>query len=190
MLIKREFEVAASDDDVWKFLNDIPKVTPCLPGADLIEIIDHDTYKGRVLGPMSLRFVGTARVVERNDALRRMVIEAHGSEDRGRGQASMTITSTVASTARGSSRVYVTQELTLLGAAAQFGHGLVTDVSSVLVRAFATNLQLAIDREIGHTAASSRHSAVPTRHFSLGFSTALLGLKRFVQRLFGRGSAG
>lgn len=185
MLIKREFEVTAPTDEVWKLLNDIPKVAPCLPGADLIEIVDHDTYKGRVLGPMSLRFTGTARVVERNQAARRIVVEANGSEDKGASQASMSIAATVVSTRRGS-RVVVAQDLTLLGAAAQFGRGAVVDVSAVLVRAFAANLQHTIDRENGGPAPLARHAAPPVRHVNLAFSALLFGLGQLLRRLFGR----
>src|SRR5215469_16749992 len=75
---------------------------------------------------------------------RRMVVHAHGSEEKGRGQASMAVTATLARAGRGT-RVAVAQDLQLAGAAAQYGRGMISDVSSVLMRDFARNLQNRID---------------------------------------------
>src|SRR5205807_2311864 len=92
MLIENEFEVAAPLEAVWKHMQNIPRIAPCLPGAELTAV-DGDTYKGRVttkMGPVKLQFAGTAKIVERAESAKRTVMDASGAEEKGRGQAWMT----------------------------------------------------------------------------------------------------
>ena len=89
MLIENKFEVAAPVDEVWKYITDVPRLAPCLPGAELTEVVGDGTYKGKVttkMGPVSLRFAGTAQIVEQDEAARRMVLNASGSEEKGKGR--------------------------------------------------------------------------------------------------------
>src|SRR5215469_3931040 len=123
MLIKSDFEVAEPIDKVWQFFENIPQVATCLPGAELTEDLGGDKYKGRVavrMGPVRLQFAGTADITDRDEEARRVVVHAVGAEEKGRGQASMTVTATLARAGRGT-RVDVTQDLQLAGAAAQYG---------------------------------------------------------------------
>lgn len=143
MLINSDFEVAASPDKVWRFFDDIPQVAACLPGAELTEDLGGDRYQGKVsirMGPVRMAFDGTAAIKERDDAAKRIVVDAAGADEKGRGQAAMTVTAHVVPTAAGS-KVEVGQDLQLSGAAAQFGRGMVGDVTAVLMRDFATNMQ-------------------------------------------------
>jgi uncharacterized protein len=143
MLIKNDFEVAEPADDVWRFFDDIPQVAACLPGAELTEQLGENSFAGRVairLGPVKLEFGGTATITERDDDARRIVVDAAGADVKGRGQAAMLLTATVAATPQGS-RVEVAQDLKLSGAAAQYGRGMIGDVTSVLMGDFATNMQ-------------------------------------------------
>jgi uncharacterized protein len=147
MLIKSDFEVPEPPDKVWRFFDDIPQVAACLPGAELTDDLGDDKYRGRVsirMGPVRMRFAGTAEIKDRDDAARRIVVEAAGADEKGRGQAAMSVTANVVATARGS-RVEVAQDLQLSGAAAQYGRGMISDVTSVLMRDFATNMQTRID---------------------------------------------
>ena len=99
MLIKNDFEVAEPVEKVWEFFEDIPQVAACLPGAELTEDLGDDKYKGRVavrMGPVRLQFAGTAEITERDEAAKRVVVHAAGAEERGRGQASMVVTATLA----------------------------------------------------------------------------------------------
>src|SRR5262245_19989362 len=131
MLITNDFEVTAPVEQVWRYLLDVPRMAPNLPGTELTEIIDDDRYRGRVsvrLGPVSLRFVGLARITERDEAGHRVVLDAAGAEERGKGQASMLLTATLAKSDNGT-RVTVVQDLRIAGAAAQFGRGMITDVT-------------------------------------------------------------
>jgi len=86
MLIENEFEVAAPIEQVWKHMQDVPRIAPCLPGAELIDV-NGDVYKGRVttkMGPVKLQFLGTAKIVQRDEAAKRIVMDASGSEEKAR----------------------------------------------------------------------------------------------------------
>src|SRR3982074_2665747 len=122
MLVENEFEVAAPLDQVWKHMQDVPRIAPCLPGAELIDV-NGDVYKGRVttkMGPVKLQFIGTAKIVERDESAKRIVMDAAGSEEKGKGQATMKVTSTMVSAGSGT-RGKVSQDIQLSGAAAQRG---------------------------------------------------------------------
>jgi hypothetical protein len=185
MLIKNEFQVAAPVDKVWQFFGDIPQVAACLPGTELTKDLGDDKYEGRVavrMGPVRLQFAGKADVTERDEAAKRMVVNASGAEEKGRGQASMVVTATLAPVGRGT-KVSVTQDLQLAGAAAQYGRGMVSDVSAVLMRDFSINLADRIDRaERGE--AVTGPAAAPASGFTLGMRAALMALRRVFRRFF------
>jgi uncharacterized protein len=183
MLIKNDFEVAQPVERVWTFFGDIPQVAACLPGAELTEDLGNDKYAGRVairMGPVKLQFNGTAQITERDDAGKRLVVNANGADVKGRGQAAMLVTATLSRAPQGTA-VGVVQDLQLSGAAAQYGRGMITDVSSVLMRDFAANLQqriAAADRgeQPAHAAAAP----------ASGFGVALRAMRMAVARVFRR----
>ena len=190
MLIENEFEVAAPVETVWAYLLDVPRLAPCLPGAELVGDDGDGTYQGKVtakLGPVSLRFAGTAKIVEADEAARRIVMDASGSEEKGKGTASMTVTSVLAPAGRGTT-VKVAQDLQVSGAAAQYGRGMIADVTSVIMTSFAQCLQANIDAEgrgEAATAGARPVSAAPVGGVGVGLRAALLGLKRVFRRFFG-----
>ena len=95
--LENEFTVPASTDEVWEFLLD-RRVAPCMPGAELTEVVSDSQYKGKVhikMGPVSLAFNGDVDITERDDAAKRMVMKAKGSELKGKGQANAMIVSTL-----------------------------------------------------------------------------------------------
>ena len=178
MLITNDFEVAEPVDKVWQFFDDIPQVAACLPGAELTEDLGDDTYKGKVavrMGPVRLQFAGTADITERDEVGKRVVVHASGADEKGRGQASMVITATLGRTGRGTTQVGVVQDLQLSGAAAQYGRGMVTDVTTVLMRAFAENMQGRIERlNLGESAEPmAATAATPAKGLSLAMRAAL-----------------
>ena len=185
MLIKNEFEVAAPIDKVWAFFGDIPQVATCLPGTELTGELGNDKYKGQVsirMGPVKLQFRGTADITERDEAAHRIVVDATGAEAKGRGQASMVVTAVLASAGRGT-KVAVAQDLQLAGAAAQYGRGMITDVSSVLMSDFARNLADRISRaERGEGAAAG--PAASASGLALGLRAARMALTRVFRRFF------
>jgi carbon monoxide dehydrogenase subunit G len=188
MLIKSDFEVAEPVEKVWQFFENIPQVASCLPGAELTEDLGGEKYKGKVavrMGPVRLQFAGTADITERDEAAKRVVVHAAGAEEKGRGQASMVITATLARAGRGT-RVDVAQDLQLSGAAAQYGRGMISDVTSVLMRDFSTNMQDRINRiDRGESADQiSAATASPASGFALGLRAARMALMRVFRRFF------
>ena len=187
MLIKNEFEVAEPVEKVWRFFDNIPQVAACLPGAELSEDLGDDKYKGGVavrMGPVRLRFAGTADITERDEAAKRIVVHASGAEEKGRGQASMVVTATLARAGRGT-KVGVTQDLQLSGAAAQYGRGMISDVTAVLMRDFSANLEDRIDRaERGESPEQLAAAAAEAEGFTVGLQAAMMALRRVFRRFF------
>ena len=186
MLIRNDFEVTEPVEKVWAFFGDIPQVAACLPGAELTDSLGEDKYAGRVavrMGPVRLQFAGTAEITERDETAHRLVANAAGAEEKGRGQAAMVITATLQPAGRGT-RVGVTQDLQLAGAAAQYGRGMISDVTTVLMRDFSANLAAAIAaRERGDdpAAATSRREA---SGLAIGLAAARMALMRVFRRFF------
>jgi carbon monoxide dehydrogenase subunit G len=148
VIIASDFEVAEPVDKVWRFFDNIPQVASCLPGAELTKDLGDDKYEGRVairMGPVRMQFVGTADITERDDAAKRIVVHAAGADEKGRGQAAMIVGATLSAKGRGT-KVAVTQDLQLSGAAAQYGRGMISDVSAILMRDFAVTMQDRIER--------------------------------------------
>ena len=188
MLIKNDFEVAEPVEKVWQFFDNIPQVAACLPGTELTEDLGDDKYEGQVavrMGPVRLQFAGKAQITERDEAAKRVVVHASGAEVKGRGQASMVVTATLARAGRGT-KVGVTQDLQLSGAAAQYGRGMISDVTSVLMRDFSANMDDRIDRiERGESPEQiAAAAATPARGFTLGLRAALMALSRVFRRFF------
>jgi uncharacterized protein len=186
VLIRNDFEVAEPVEKVWAFFGDIPHVAACLPGAELTDSLGEDKYAGKVavrMGPVRLQFAGTAEITERDEAAHRLVANAAGAEEKGRGQAAMVITATLQQAGRGT-RVGVTQDLQLAGAAAQYGRGMISDVTAVLMRDFSANLAAAIAaRERGEdpAAATARREA---SGLAIGLAAARMALMRVFRRFF------
>ena len=188
MLIKNEFEVAEPVEKVWQFFDNIPQVAACLPGAELTENLGDDKYKGKVavrMGPVRLQCAGTADITERDETAKRLIVHASGADEKGRGQASMVVTATLTRAGRGT-KVGVTQDLQLSGAAAQYGRGMISDVSAVLMRDFSANMQDRIGRlDRGESAQQmAAATATPAKGFTLGLRAALMALSRVFRRFF------
>ena len=141
MELINEFEVDAPLDVVWSVLTDVERIAPCLPGAQLQEV-EGDEYRGVVkvkVGPITAQYKGAASFVEKDDAGYRAVLRAEGRDTRGTGNAAADITAEMAPTATGT-LVTVTTDLKVTGKVAQFGRGVMADVSKKLMGQFADNL--------------------------------------------------
>jgi carbon monoxide dehydrogenase subunit G len=185
MLITNEFEVAAPIDKVWRFFDDIPHVAACLPGTELTDDLGDEKYKGRVsirMGPVRMRFAGTADIAERDNEAKRIVVNAAGADEKGRGQAAMTVTASL-TRSRAGTKVGVSQDLQISGAAAQYGRGMISDVTSVLMRDFATNLQDGIARL---DRGESLDTGAPAAAEASGLMVALQALRMVLRRVFRR----
>ena len=149
MLIENSFEVPASIDVTWAYLLDIEKVVPCMPGAEITEVIDDGNWKGQVtikLGPVKMAFKGKVAISERDDNAHKVVLKGSGMEQRGKGAASVTITTTADEVSSGT-KVMVVQDLKVQGQAAQMSRGMMQDVSAKLTRQFADCLKANLQGE-------------------------------------------
>jgi carbon monoxide dehydrogenase subunit G len=191
MLIENSFDVSAPIDHVWSYLQDIEKVVPCMPGAELTETIDESNWKGKVtikLGPVSMVFAGKVTLEELDETGHRAVLKASGMEQRGKGAASATITSTLEGRSEGT-RVKIVQDLKVSGQAAQFSRGMMQDVSNKLTQQFADCLQENMQAEEQDEAGGEpvpMATAKPVRGIRLGLGALWRAILRFFTRLFGR----
>lgn len=136
------FSVSVPPEVAWKVLTDVERIAPCLPGAQLQEI-EGDEFRGVVkvkVGPIQAQYKGKAVFLERDDAAMKAVLEASGRDTRGQGNASATITAQLES-AGGGTQVTVTTDLTVTGKVAQFGRGVLADVSAKILSQFVDNLE-------------------------------------------------
>lgn len=142
MELTNEFRVPVPVDEAWTVLTNVERIAPCMPGAQLTDI-EEDEYRGIVkikVGPITAQYKGVARFLERDDAVHRAVLKAEGRETRGQGNANATVTAQLAA-AGDSTTVSVVTDLTVTGRVAQFGRGVMADVSSKLLTQFADCLE-------------------------------------------------
>ncbi|MER7943057.1 MULTISPECIES: SRPBCC family protein [unclassified Streptomyces] len=141
MQLDHTFTVPADPDEAWKLFHDLARVAPCMPGA-VLDTLDGDGFTGRVkvrIGAVQMSYRGEGTVT-RDEAARSMHLDLSGSETRGSGTASATVTATLAAGPDGT-RVHVRTDLDITGRPAQFGRGIMTEVGDRLVRQFADRLE-------------------------------------------------
>ncbi len=142
-----EFTVNRPIEEAWAVITDVERIAPCLPGAELQEI-EGDVYRGVVkvkLGSITPQFKGQATFIDRDDPGHRAVLKAEGRDTGGRGNAAAEITAEAESLSPTSTRCVVTTELHITGRVAQFGRGILGDVSKKLMAQFASNLNTMLD---------------------------------------------
>ena len=145
MLIEDGFTLPEPPERLWTTLLDVEKVATCVPGAELTETVDDRTWKGKVglrFGAVSMTFVGTVAMTERDDATHRVALEAKGVEQRGKGAANATVTVWLEPSAEAeATSVRMRAEVSISGVAAQMSRGLIPEVSRKLTRQFAERLE-------------------------------------------------
>lgn len=149
MELNNSFEVARPIDEAWAVLTDVERIAPCLPGAQLEEI-KGDEYLGVVkvkVGPITAQYKGAASFVERDDVNHKAVLKADGRDTRGAGNASALITADLEALSATTTKVDVNTDLTVTGKVAQFGRGVMADVSAKLMGQFADNLGEMLEQE-------------------------------------------
>jgi uncharacterized protein len=182
--IENSFEVPAQPEQAWALLMDVPRIIPCMPGAKLDETIDDAHWKATMnvkLGPISLSFLTDVTREDADEAARRAKLSATAREARGRGNARATIESSLTSQ-NGGTRVEIVTDLALSGAVAQYGRGIVADVSSQLVKSFAdcVKAQLASTPEEARAAVEAQ--ARPLGGLRLGLGALLRAIGRLFRR--------
>ena len=139
MKVENAFDVPASVDEAWRLLTDVPEVVPCMPGAELVEVVGDDAWEAKLhvrLGPIALQFLADVTREQVDETAHRAVLAVKARESKGRGSAEATIESSLAAAEAGTHVALVT-ELALRGAVAQYGRGVVADVASRLTAQFA-----------------------------------------------------
>jgi uncharacterized protein len=185
--LENSFEVDAGPEAAWDLLMDVPRVVPCMPGATLDEVVDDSTWKATMqvkLGPIGLTFATDVTRDEVDEAARRVKLGAKAREVKNRGRANATIESTLVPL-DGSTRVEIVTDLALSGTVAQYGRGMVQDISSQLVDSFAKCLQTQLASAPEEAAGAVAAQAKPVSGLSLFFGS----LRRAIGRIFGRRSA-
>src|SRR5579875_3783339 len=145
MELTNDFTVDVGVDEAWAILTDVERIAPCMPGAQLQEV-QGDDYLGVVrvkVGPITAEYKGKATFVERDAEAHRAVLRAEGRETRGQGNAAAVITATMVPAGSGT-KVSVSTDLTVSGRVAQFGRGVMADVSSKLLGQFVDCLESTI----------------------------------------------
>jgi len=187
MRLENSFEVPAAPERAWDLLMDVPRVIPCMPGTELTETVDESTWKARMtmkLGPMSFAFATDVKREEADEAARRARLSARARELRGRGGGQATIESTLVPV-DGGTRVQLVTELTLQGAVAQYGRGMVEDVSAQLVNRFAECLQAELSAPGDGAPPRAARPAEPAEAVS-GLPLVWRAFRRAVTRVFRR----
>jgi carbon monoxide dehydrogenase subunit G len=199
MEIENEFTVPAPIDHVWAYLLDVERVAPCMPGAELTEVVDDTTWKGKVnmkLGPVSLSFAGTVTMQDRDDQAHRIVLAAKGMEQKGKGAANASVTSWLED-GQGETHVKMKADIHLTGTVAQLSRGLLPEVSRKLTQQFADCLAQSmgaaevVATESADVADEARAEQAPVKAkpiggFRLGLSAIWVGIKNFFRKLFGK----
>jgi uncharacterized protein len=203
MEIENEFDVPAPVDHVWTYLLDVERVAPCMPGAELTEVVDDHTWKGKVnmkLGPVSLAFAGTVTMQERDDRAKRIVLAAKGMEQKGKGAANASVTSWLEQ-GDGVTNVKMRADIHLTGTVAQLSRGLLPEVSRKLTQQFADCLlQSMRAAEVRATESADVAAEVaapveasarakPIGGIRLGLAALWASIKGFFRRLFGKREA-
>lgn len=143
MELTHRFTVPVSVDAAWAAFNDLEQIAPCFPGAALTSF-DGERFEGLCkvkLGPISLQYTGSGRFVERDEEAKRAVIEAKGKDKRGNGTAAAAVTAQLTATGGSSTAVEVKTDLSITGRPAQFGRGVMQDVSDRLLAQFSACLE-------------------------------------------------
>jgi len=185
------FEVPLPPAQAWPVLMNIPGIAPCMPGAQLTEVIDDKSYKGNIavrLGPVALTFAGLVTFQEIDNVNHTARVKAQGTDAKGRGSAQAAATFRLEPSA-GGSKVLVHTDLTLSGAVAQYGRGvgMIQATASALMTQFANNLKAQlVDRESSPQVAANPGAATPQPAAKPISGFALMGsvLWNFVARLF------
>jgi len=202
MQLENSFQVSAPPDKVFSYLLDVNKVVGCVPGAELTEVVDETTFKGKVkvkVGPITVAYSGTARIGDRDDEHRSATLSAEGRETTGSGSARASATMKVQPAGEGS-LVEILTEYHVAGRVAQFGRGVMEDVSKKMIKDMASCIQANLegadplpDTEATDISAAVERSAPPATLASAkpvsAFELLWHVIKLRVARLFGARSA-
>ena len=165
MEFDNSFEVPLPPGDAWKVLMDIRRIAPCMPGAELTDVVDDRTYKGKIgvrLGPVALTFAGVVKFEDIDDVNRKARVTAQGNDAKGRGAANAVAAFHLEHT-NGGTKVLVHTNLTLSGAVAQYGRGvgIIQMTAAQIITQFANNLKAQLAQDGAAAVAVTPPAAAP-----------------------------
>ncbi|MFL6572184.1 MAG: SRPBCC family protein [Burkholderiales bacterium] len=179
--IENRFTVPAGVEPAWQVVNDVPRIVPCMPGAELTETTADGAYRGTVkvkIGPVQLQFNGEARLYDVDPAAHTMKMRSRASDVKGRGTMASEM-SFVMAPRDGHTEVHVTTDLTLTGSVAQYGRGagLIKEVANQLTKEFAANLEKLVRED------APAMPPAPAKPVS-GLRVLFAGLRAMIERVF------
>jgi len=199
------FEVPVPVEQAWTILMDIERIAPCVPGAELTEVVDENTYKGKIsvrLGPVALTFNGQTKFEEKDAATRSARLHAQGTDTKGRGGAHANVRFNMEPADTGT-RVLIHTDLQLSGSVAQYGRGvgMIADLAQQIIGQFAANLEKNViaprqpegtpaggeKPERTHAPAPPAKGAAPVQVGGIGLKVLWNAIIRGIRRLFGGG---
>ncbi len=194
MKLNNNFDIAKSPEEAWQILLDVPRIAPCLPGAELTETIGENQYKGNAgvkLGPVQLKFAGEAKLTDVNAEERTAQLKAKGNDSKGRGSANATVEFRLTETETGTTRVDLDTDLNLAGSIAQYGRatGLIEEIARQLVSDFADNLSKQLAQSEVKTADTKKQQTrdMPAAQSSVsGFSLLFRAIAAMFRRMFSK----
>ncbi|NNE86261.1 MAG: SRPBCC family protein [Alphaproteobacteria bacterium] len=198
MEMQNSFTVPADIATAWDVLMDVPRIAPCMPGAELTEVVDESHFKGNAklrVGPVQLRFAGEAELTDVDPEARTARVSAKGNDTKGRGAAQADVTFSLVEEGA-STRVDINTDLNLTGSVAQYGRaaGLINEIAAQIIAEFAKNLegQLSPAAPADGTvpADADAPAAAPVADNSIsGISLFFRALGAMIRRWFGGGRA-
>ena len=184
MKLENSFQVDASPEKAWALLMDVPRIIPCMPGAKLDETVSDSNWLATMqvkLGPIGLTFATDCKRTDVDEANRSVTLKADARETRNRGRASASIVSSLAPE-NGGTRVDIVTDVSLAGTLAQYGRGMIEDISTQMVTSFATCLQAQLGDSTEEAEAAVAAQAKPISGLSLFFGS----IGRKIRGIFGR----
>jgi carbon monoxide dehydrogenase subunit G len=166
MQLNNSFTVPADPETAWKVLLDVPRIAPCMPGAELTEVVGERAYKGNAklrVGPVSLTFSGEAEITAMDESARTATVHAKGNDTKGRGAAEAEVHFSLHEDG-GQTRVDIATDLNLSGSVAQYGRasGLIDAIAGQIITDFAKNLEAEIGTDVPTAETTPADAAAPT----------------------------
>lgn len=193
--IEERFEVQAPVEKVWKYMIDPQRVVHCLPGAELLEVHDDQSFLGAIkvkVGPLAMSYKGKAQFTEVNEETHQVRMVGDAREVGGSGSTKVSMLSTVSALPNGGSEVVVNADVDLVGKIVQFGRGMIEEVSRQMFRQFSACVKKQLEVVEETPESEGKPAAVPQETQAVAVaplaSKALWAIiVRFFRRLFGKG---
>ncbi len=187
MELKNSFTVSADVRSAWAILLDVPRIAPCMPGAELTETVDATHFKGSAklrVGPVALSFAGEAEIKDIDEAAHSARVSARGNDTKGRGAAQADVVF-VMTEDNGQTRVDITTDLNLTGAVAQYGRasGLVDAIAGQIIADFAKNLEAQMAAQPGAAPAAASGDAAQPAAVAVG-DNSISGISLMLRALW------